>query len=186
MSLNNQNIIYLDSSSIIRNIPPIQLCKILTRKNFEKNYNKLEELIDKFNSPYEKSYKNELFRYLNSQKLYSLITMDCSLEGNNNSYPDILNLFGTFNSSTISSLVFFDEEVSFEKYKQSYFLIKNAHAIIYDTNFNKLSIGKHLINTAHKSNSFCITPNAFKNINEFTCEMDNIITHCRTISLNKL
>lgn len=185
MNANNLNILYLDSSSIIRNIPTFRLCKILTRKNYEKSHKKIEELIATFNSPYEKSYKNELLHLLESQKLHSIITMDCSFLENNKLNPNILNLFGTISPTTNSDLILFDEDISFDKYKQSYILIKKANIIIYDKDFCKISIGKHLLNAACISNIFCIKPNSYKNARDFIFELDNIINHCCSNSFNQ-
>lgn len=186
MNLDKHNIIYMDSSSIIRNIPLTRLSKIITRDNYNKYPNKIEELILAANSSSEKCYKNELLRLLRTKKLNSIITMDCSFITDNNSNSHIINLFGTFPKNTNTDIIFFDEDIPFETYKQSYYLIRNASIIIYDKLFKQISIGDHLLNTAHTSYMFCISLKDFHNTNAFFSELKNIINHTHSIPSNIL
>lgn len=149
-SIANKQLIYLDSSTLLRNTNLKFLTKNFTREAYLNNPSKfMKQLNISFqkNKLIEDKYKSLLLLLLNNNYINYIISMDCTLH----SYEDnLLNIFGTLsdNSTDLSNVCLYDENIAFDKYQQSYFLIKNASQIIIDDNFCSLQIGRYLLSKA--------------------------------------
>lgn len=143
-------IVYLDSSSLIRNYPLSILSKNLTRAKYIANPHKFSIMLNNLIKPiYNMSSSlydiyNKTTKYLQT---FSIVTYDCM-------FPFIYNkqvfpLFGSLNLAEDlaiinDTIVFYGENISVETFFNVSTLIRSADLIIIDDYFLSLSIGKAL------------------------------------------
>ncbi len=159
---NQPKIVYLDSSSLIRNYPIDILSKTLTRKNYISNPEKFSTILNYFVSPlYDITFSlynicDKITKYTNK---INIITYDCLFPINNN--KQFFTLFGSFNfigniASLNNSIILYGDKISVETFYNISTLIRSANLIILDDYFLSLSIGKELFNHK-KENTTIIT-----------------------------
>lgn len=148
---NNTQIIYLDSSCLIRHYPLSILSKNFTRVKYTSNPTNFINTLNYFICPlYTPSL---LLQHIIKQIVahadnFHVITLDTMFTKANG--DKIYNLFGSLNCSypisTInSSVILFRENISVEAFFKASTLIRSANLIIIDDFFLSLSVGKQLL-----------------------------------------
>lgn len=148
----NTQIVYLDSSCLIRNYPLSILSKNFTRTKYNSNPTKFINEFNHFMSPlYTPSLllQSVISQMVTHVDNFHVITLDSMFTIT--SSDKIYNLFGTFNYinpvSTINrSVILFDENISVETFFKASTLIRSAKLIIIDDFFLSISVGKQLLN----------------------------------------
>lgn len=158
----NTQIVYLDSSSIIRNYPINFLSKNFTRYKYISNPKKFSIMLNRFIIPLYNTYSvlyNIFDKITNSTDKFNIITYDCMFPSSNNCY--ISTLFGSFDfdgttASINNSTVLFGDSISIETFFNASVLIRSANLVLIDDYFLSLSVGKQLLERK-KEDSHIIT-----------------------------
>ena len=158
----SSQIVYLDSSCLIRNYPCHALSKNLTRSKFISNPKKFSITLNRFVNPlYDTSIVlyNIFDKITNYIKKFNIITYECMFPKATNCH--ITSLFGFLNfessiASVNNSTVLFGENISIETFFYASTLIRSANLILIDDYFLSLSVGKQLFDRK-KENTPAIT-----------------------------
>lgn len=156
---NNAQVVYLDSSTLIRNYPMSILSKNLTRTKYNSNPQKFSSVLNHFISPL---YNTSAILYNIFDKTtkcinnFNIITYDCMLPPTKNKH--IYTLFGSFDfagdiASINNSIVLYGDVISVETFFNASTLIRSANLIIIDDYFLSLSAGRQLINRKKEDTS---------------------------------
>lgn len=144
-------IVYLDSSSLIRNYPINALSKHLTRCKYITNSQKFSIMLNRFSIPLYNSSAalyNIFEKITNNINKFNIITYDCMFPAVTNCH--ISKLFGSFDFdgkivSINNSTILFGDNISVETFFNASTLIRSANLILLDDYFLSLSIGKQLL-----------------------------------------
>lgn len=159
---NNAQIIYLDSSCLIRDYPINVISKNLTRTKYNSNPQKFTNILNRLINPLHHTSAllyNILDETIKQINKINIITYDCMFPSTNNEY--ISALFGSFDfigsvASINNSIILYGDEISVETFFNASTLVRSANLIIIDDYFLSLSIGKHLLNQK-KDNTITIS-----------------------------
>lgn len=147
----SSQIVYLDSSCLIRNYPCHALSKNLTRSKFISNPKKFSITLNRFVNPlYDTSIVlyNIFDKITNDIKKFNIITYECMFPKATNCH--ITSLFGFLNfessiASVNNSTVLFGENISIETFFYASTLIRSANLILIDDYFLSLSVSSYSI-----------------------------------------
>lgn len=147
----SNQIVYLDSSSLIRNYTINTLSKNLTRYKYISNPQKFSIILNRFIIPlYNTSavLYNIFDKITNNIDRFNIITYDCMFPSTTNCY--ISTLFGSFDfdgniASINNSTILFGDNISAETFFNASTLIRSANLILIDDHFLSLSVGKQLL-----------------------------------------
>lgn len=150
--IKNSKVVYLDSSSLIRNYPIHILSKHFTRTKYLSNPQKFTNILNLFINPiYDISILlyNILDEATKSANNINILTYDCIFPSKKNKC--ICALFGSFdfaenNVLMNTSIALFGDQISVETFFYASTLIRSANLIIVDDYFLYLPLGKELIN----------------------------------------
>ena len=149
---NTTRIVYLDSSSLIRNYSVNTLSRSLTRTKYISNPKKFSIVLNRFIIPI---YDTSTFLYNILDKTtshingFDIITYDCMFPPTSNKHISLLFGFFDFNGNIASvnnSTVLYGDDISAEAFFKASKLIRSANLIIIDDHFLALSIGRQLFN----------------------------------------
>lgn len=144
-------IVYLDSSSLLRDCPINALSKSLTRYKYISNPQKFYTTLNRFILPLydESTVLYNIFNLItNNTDKFNIITYDCMFPSTANCH--IHKLFGSFDfdgttASINNSTILFGENISVETFFYASTLIRSANLILIDDYFLSLSVGSQLL-----------------------------------------
>ena len=147
----SNQIVYLDSSSLIRNYSINVLSKNLTRYKYISNPHKFSIILNRFIIPlYSTSAElyNIFDKITNNIDMFYIISYDCMFPITTNCH--ITTLFGSFDfddniASINNSTVLFGDSISVETFFYASTLIRSANLILIDDHFLSLSVGRQLL-----------------------------------------
>lgn len=159
---NNSLIVYLDSSSLIRNYPINVLSKNVTRGKYISNPQKFSIILNRLTIPLLDTSTilyNIFDKTTNHFSNFNIITYDCMFPATHN--KRISTLFGSLNFkenviSINASTILYGDIINIETFFNAATLIHSANLIIIDDYFLSLSIGTKLFERK-KENSSIIT-----------------------------
>lgn len=175
-------VVYLDSSSLIRNYPIHILSKHFTKTKYLSNPQKFTYMLNHFINPlYDTSIQlyNNLDSVTKTVNNINILTYDCIFPSKKNN--KIHTLFGSFDFvgncvRMNESIVLYGDEISVETYYNASTLIRSANLIILDDFFLTLSIGKELLNRKKEDATVIMLSTLFGFHNYKTEEIINIFT----------